>query len=88
MALVGLLKLTGILFGWDAGVDQLLFWQKLESEAAAAGIPNRMAPNTALNFFLLGSALLLLDRQTRRGRWLAQYLILAAALTSLLAIIG
>jgi PAS domain S-box-containing protein len=88
VALVGLIKLIGILSGWDVGIDQLLFREKLESEAAVTGIPNRMAPNTALNFFLLGLALLLLDRQTRHGRWPAQYLILATTVLSFLAIIG
>ena len=88
VALVGLIKLIGILSGWDVGIDQLLFREKLESEAAVTGIPNRMAPNTALNFFSLGLALLLLDRQTRRGRWPAQYLILATTVLSFLAIIG
>ena len=88
VALVGLIKFIGILSGWDVGIDQLLFREKLESEAAVTGIPNRMAPNTALNFFLLGLALLLLDRQTRRGRWPAQYLILATTMLSFLAIIG
>lgn len=88
VALVGLIKLVGILSGWDVGIDQLLFRGKLESEAAVTGIPNRMAPNTALNFFLLGCALLLVDRQTRRSYWLAQLLILVSLAASLLAIVG
>ena len=88
VALIGLLKLVRILFGWDLGIDQLLFREKLESEAAVTGTPNRMAPNTALNFLLLGCALLLLDRRTRRGRWPAQYLALVVTLVSLFAVIG
>ena len=89
VAVVGLLKLVEILFGWNLlGIDQLLFRQELESEAAVTGVPNRMAPNTALNFLLVGCALLLVDRQTRRSYWLAQFLILVAAMASLLAIIG
>lgn len=62
VAMVGLFKLVGILFGWDLGFDQLLFRQKLESEAAVTGVSNQMAPNTALNFLLLGCALLLINR--------------------------
>jgi signal transduction histidine kinase len=88
VALVGLIKLVGILSGWDVGIDHLLFRGQLESEAAVTGIPNRMAPNTALNFFLLGCALLLLDRQTGRSFWLAQLLILVSLAASLLAIVG
>src|SRR5919199_4664924 len=76
VALVGLLKLIEVLFGWDVGIDQLFFREKLD---VGYQLPNRMAPNTALNFLLVGSALLLLDRQTRRGRWPVQYLMLAAA---------
>ena len=88
VALVGLIKLVGILSGWDMGIDALLFRGKLESEAAVTGVPNRMAPNTALNFFLLGCAQLLVDRQARRSLWLAQLLILVSLAASLLAIVG
>jgi PAS domain S-box-containing protein len=89
VALVGLLKLVGLVWGWDSGVDQLLFREKLEAEAAVSGVPNRMAPNTALNFLLIGSGLLLLDWRTRRGHyWPAQYLVLTAGAISLLTILG
>ncbi len=88
VALVGLIKLVGILSGWDVGIDQLLFRGRLESEAAVTGIPNRMAPNTALNFFLLGGALLLVDRQNHRSYWLAQLLIVVSLAASVLAIVG
>ncbi len=88
VTLVGLFTLIGMLFGWDVGLDQLLFREKLESEAAVTGTPNRMAPNTALNFFLLGCPLLLLNRPTRRGYWPAQYLSLVVVAASLLTIVG
>jgi PAS domain S-box-containing protein len=88
VALIGLLKLIGVLFGWEIGTDHLLFPESLELETAVNGIPNQMAPNTALNFLLLGCAVLILDRQTRHGRWPAQYLILAVLTASLIPIIG
>jgi len=88
VALVGLGKLVQIAFGWDLGIDQLLFSQKLELEAEVAGIPNRMAPNTAFNFLLLGCAMVFLDVRTRRGRWPTQYLVGAGMITSLLAVAG
>ncbi len=88
VALVGLIKLVGILSGWHLGIDELLFPGQLESEAAVTGIPNRMAPNTALNFFLLGCALVLVDSQTRRSYRLAHLLILVSLAASLLAIVG
>src|ERR1700719_3512523 len=54
MVLIGGLKLGGYLVGSDLGIDQWLFKENL-------GLPgsmlSRMAPNTALNFVLLGLAL-------------------------------
>jgi signal transduction histidine kinase/CheY-like chemotaxis protein/HPt (histidine-containing phosphotransfer) domain-containing protein len=88
VALVGLLKLVQMLVGLEFGIDQLLFGKKLEAEAASTGFPNRMAPNTALNFLLLGLALFFLDSRTRRGRWPAQYLALAVVGVSVPALVG
>jgi hypothetical protein len=87
------LKLNGYLFNqlfsdrqaaWDLGIDRLLFGEKLD----AADPPNRMAPNTALNFLLIAPALLFLDVETRRYRRPAQLAAWAATLVSLLAIVG
>ena len=52
------------------------------------GQPNRMAPNTAAAFVLVGLALALLDVRTRRGVRPAQFLALAVGLIALLALIG
>jgi signal transduction histidine kinase/CheY-like chemotaxis protein len=88
VALLGSLKLLQMLVGLEFGVDQLLFAKKLEAEAASTGFPNRMAPNTALNFLLLGGALFFLDSRTPRGRWPAQYLALAVVGISVPALVG
>ena len=80
VALVGLLTFGGDVSGWDIGIDQVLFQQKLNA--------NRMAPNTSLNFGLLGLALLLMDVETPRGHRPSQFLALAAASISLLVLIG
>ena len=88
VAVGGLLKLLQMLIGWEFGIDQLLFAKKLEAEAASAGFPNRMAPNTALNFFLLGGALFFLDSRTRGRHWPAQYLALAVMGISVPALVG
>ena len=58
-ALVGLLNLMEYRLGWNLGIDQLLF----HKTAAAFGTvrPGLMAPITALDFLLLGFALLSLD---------------------------
>lgn len=73
--------------GIDMGTDRMLFADKLEREAINVGFPNRMAPNSALTFIMVGLALLLMD--VRIGRfWPAQFLALASALSALLTIIG
>jgi PAS domain S-box-containing protein len=84
--IVGLIALTKLVsfLGPDPGIDRLLFREKLD----ALSPPNRMAPNTTLNFLLTGVALLALDVETRgRGRP-AQVLAVLSALTSLFALIG
>ncbi len=86
VALVGLLTLIEYLFGWRDGIDQLLFREP--PGAVGTFSPGRMAPTTALNFLLLGAALLLVGVASRRGRWAAQFFAVAAAAASLLALIG
>ncbi len=86
VALTGLLKLCESFFGWQTGVDRLLFRDALE--VIVAGRPNRMAPNTALNFLLLGCAVLLFDLKTRRGYYPVQLLFVSSLLGSLLPVVG
>ncbi len=85
VALIGLLTLSQYLFGWDLGIDQLLFTEP--AGAFGTVIPGRMAPHTALNFLLVGLGLLLLDRETRHGR-LSQFLIVPAGVIALLGLLG
>lgn len=86
VAMVGLLKLTEVLFGGAIGLDQLLFASKLVDEVT--GQPNRIAPNTALNLLLFGCALLLLNIKVRGGFYIAQFCIIVSILASLLPVIG
>jgi PAS domain S-box-containing protein len=86
VGLVGVVKFSGYLTGWNAPVDQLLFPGKLA--VSEMGAPNRMAPNTALNFVFIGLALLGLDVRTRGGRYPAQFLSLAVGGLALLALTG
>jgi PAS domain-containing protein len=88
VCLIGLVKLAQVAFGWEAGIDGLLFPRGLEAEAATIGLPNRMAPNTAFNCLLVGAALLVLDTPTRRGHWPAQWLALFSAAASTLPLVG
>lgn len=79
-ALVGLLKLIEYLFGWRLAADQLLFSQQLGT--------NRMAPNTALTFVLVGFSLAFAGMRQRRAHQAAEVLVLAAALVALFGILG
>lgn len=83
VALVGLFTFSEYLFGWDLGIDQLMFTEPLGSVGTFS--PGRMAPTTALCFLMLGVALLL---NSRGSHWPAHLLTLAAALLSLMAFLG
>lgn len=86
VALIGLFKLVQVVFGWPGGIDQLIFADKLKVDPT--GLPNRMAPNTALNLALLGCALLLINSKVQRVFHLAQMLVITSLIDSLLPIIG
>lgn len=82
VGICGLIRLGGYLFGWTLPVDQWIFPTRLD---VGSGLPNRMAPNTAFNFVLLGPAIasLMLHRVRR-----AQFLALGAGLTAFAALLG
>jgi len=86
IAIIGLLKLSQYIFSWNLGIGQLLF-HDIPAEAEPSRL-NSMAPNTALNFLLIGFALILLGQKNRRCYWIAQFLTLTAAIVSMLALIG
>src|SRR5215204_3644268 len=86
--LFGLSRLLQVRFGLGPGIDRIFFPERLASEAASGGFPNRMAFDTALDFVLIGGALLFLDRRTRQGRWISQYLALSVFVLSVLAFAG
>jgi len=86
VALLGLLTLSEDLFCWDLGIDQLLF-QDLQTDPEISK-PGRMASATALNFLMLGTALLLLDVEILRGHYPAEWLGLVPVLSSTIALIG
>jgi len=86
VAAMGLLTLIQYASGWSLGIDQLLFTDP--PGAAQTVYPGRLAPNTALNFLLIGLALVLLDVETRRGHRPAQYLIVLEGIVALMALVG
>jgi PAS domain S-box-containing protein len=82
---IGLANLCEFIFGWNLHIDQLIFREPTPYGHSIAG---RMAPHTALNFVILGCALILLRVETKRGYRPAQFLILIPTLISLTAIVG
>jgi hypothetical protein len=64
VALVGLVTLSEHVFGWNTGLDQLLFHETLQE--AGLSFPGRMGVAASLNFFFLGVALSFLDARTKR----------------------
>ena len=84
VAIIGAIKLFGVLMNLPTGLDQLLFRHRLDAEP----IPNRMAPNTALGFVLSGTSLLLSRTKEHRGPLPSQILALALAWLALLALVG
>jgi len=86
-ALVGLLSMIEHLTGRNLGIDQLLFHEPI-ADTFFSVHPGLIATITALDFLLLGLALLVLDwgvSWRSRRYWPAQYL---ASLTAVLAIVG
>ncbi|MEO8350475.1 MAG: methyl-accepting chemotaxis protein [Chthoniobacteraceae bacterium] len=84
-ALAALLKIAGLIFGFDLRLDQILFASALDTNPT---VPNRMAPTTAFNFLLLGAALVLADSRSSRWQRLAETLLLVVGLVALLALVG
>src|ERR1017187_7503679 len=85
VTLIGLAKLAGILCGWDLGVDRWLFASQLPDSLR---FPNRMAPNTAFNFLLLGGALLFVDVKNRSARFWSEFSVVLVGFGSLLAVLA
>ena len=72
---MGFWTLCEYLGWWKLSIDELLFHESLAE--AGQSFPGRMGPASAVNFVLLGLAVLLLDVGPRRGSWPAQVCALA-----------
>ena len=75
------LTLVEYLSGWNLGLDEALF---KDATSSGAAYPGRMAPNTAVAFLLLNTALLLLPGKPNRARLTGAGLL--GALTALLGL--
>ena len=85
VTLLGLLTLGEYIFDLNLGIDQLLYG---DLQTPIASYPGRMSITTALNFSLLGIALLLMDLKANRGVRLAHFLALIAGAIASIALIG
>ncbi len=81
---VGATRLYAILGGMDLGLDQIIFREKILAVTSFA--KNRIAPNTALNFILIGIGFIALV--SRRFLKLAHLLAFLTSMIGLLAIVG
>jgi PAS domain-containing protein len=86
VALTGFVKFVGYLCGADLPPDQWLFASRLSE--GGFPLPNRIAPNTALNMLLLGTALLFGDRNNRLIRSFLHFFVGLVCLGALIAVLG
>lgn len=82
VALVGLSRLIAYWLALDFGLDSLLFRDSLARESP----PNRMAPNTAFAFGLIGAAMLAVDRPHRAAVRAAEALSLLTLIMALITL--
>src|SRR5689334_25279094 len=82
VAVVGLVTLSEHLFGWNTGLDQLLFHESRVE--AGLSFPGRMGVAASLNFSFIGIALSLLDMRARRWFRLANMAVLFVIAITLL----
>jgi signal transduction histidine kinase len=85
-ASIGFLTIGEYLFGYDLGIDQILFTES--PQAVGSSAPGRMGFNTALNLSLIGLSLFILSFERQSLYRLSQSLAAAAALVVLAAFIG
>ncbi|MHB8723098.1 MAG: PAS domain-containing sensor histidine kinase, partial [Steroidobacteraceae bacterium] len=84
--LIGILTLGESAFNIDLGIDQLVMRQAAGVAGTVAA--GRMSPATAVNFILLGAALVGLNWQTRRGGRPTPPLAMTSAAVGLVAVAG
>ena len=85
-AVVGLLSFLEYWYGWDLGIDQLLFAAG-PADLPGSVRPGLMSPIAALGFCLLGPAVVLVDLRSRWSHLLEQALANIVAVTSIFGIL-
>lgn len=84
---VGVSKLYSIASGFDLGMDNILFSDKIAKDIVK-GVPNRMAPNTAFDFVVLGTAVFLSSYRKDLFNSISNYLCILVLLVGLFSFIG
>ena len=85
-SVVGFLSFLECLYGWDLGIDQLLFRAGMD-DLPGSMRPGLMSPIAAADFFLLGIAIPLLDTASLLSRWLRNLFASIAAVASVFGIL-
>jgi len=83
---LGIVTLLEHLSGWDSGIETTFYYRILRS--GGQPFPGPTSWPTALDFVFGGSALLLLETETRRGRRPTDYLSLATIMVGLFGLLG
>jgi PAS domain S-box-containing protein len=86
VVLIGFLTIIEYFFNLNLGIDQILF--KEAFGALHTSSPNRMGFSAALNSFLAGISILLMDIKTQRNYRPGQIFAIIGGLISLLALLG
>ncbi len=82
VGIVGLITLGEHVFGWDTGLDLLLFHESLEE--AGQSFPGRMGVAASLDFFFFGIALFFLDARSTRWFRVSNISVLMVVVVTLL----
>ena len=82
--IVSAIRVSNYFLGTDFALDNFIFTNKLNLEP----IPNRMAPNTAVAFLFMGTAIFLMTFRKRAAIHLSQAFLLFTFFISLLNLIG
>lgn len=86
VASIGILTLYEYLSGNNLGIDQIFFTEP--AGAVFTTYPGRMALITAVNFILIGAAILSLDLKTKSEHYPSQFLSLVATFVTFSALYG
>lgn len=84
--LLGFLKIMSIILGYDFRIDGFVFSERFIGEDLVDDFQNRIAPNTAISFFCIGAALMLLHKEKRE--YLAQAFSLVILLGALVVLLS